>query len=114
MFSVAAIYVMIMEAGFALCAANLSILYGLFNMANGPQRIRQSIRSLLSIHKPYQGSAIGSKRYRERLGSEGSDQEIAIDSARSKRGEGNVELLPMRKDGGSRASGNVGGADNMV
>ena len=105
---------MIMEAGFALCAANLSILYGMFNMTNGPQKVKQSIQSLFSLHGPHQGSAIGSQRYRERLGSQDSDQRVAMDGARSKQGKGNVELLPMRKDGGSRASRDVGGADNMV
>ena len=103
-----------MEAGFALCAANLSILYGMFNMTNGPQKVMQSIRSLFSLHGSHQGSVIGPQRYRERLGSQGSDQRIPKNGARSKRGEGNVELLPVRKDGGSRANSDVGGADNMV
>ena len=105
---------MIMEAGFALCAANLSILYGMFNMMNGPQKIKQSIRSLFSPHGSYRQSAIGSQRYRERLGSQGSDPRIAMDGARPKRGKVDVELSPMRTDGGSQANRDVGGADDMV
>ena len=105
---------MITEAGFALCAANISILYGMFNMTNGPQKVKQSIRSLFSFRGPYEDSAIGPQRYRERLGSQGSDSRIAMDAARSKRSGVNVELLAMQTDDGSRSNSDVGRGSNMV
>ena len=104
---------MIMEAGFALCAANLSILYGMFK-TKGLQKVKESIHSFFSNHRHSHEPVIGSQLYRERLGSQDSDQRIAMDGARSKRSKENVELLPVRKDGGSRASRHVGGADDMV
>lgn len=104
---------MIMEAGFALCAANLSILYGMFK-TKGLQKVKKSIRSFLSLHRHSHEPVIGSQRYRERLGSQDSDPRVVVDAAVSERNKENVELLPVRKDGGSRASRDVSGTDNMV
>ena len=104
---------MIIEAGFALCAANLSILYGMFK-TNGLQKLKDSIHSLLSLHKPSHAHSIGSQRYRERLGSQGSDPRLTTDAAGMNRGKADVELLPVRTDRGFRVSGDIDGANNIV
>lgn len=93
---------MITEAGFALSAANLSILYGMFK-TNGLKKLKDSLCSLLSLHRPSHGHSIGPQRYRERLGSQDSDPRLPMDAEGSKRSNVNVELLPVRTDGGTRA-----------
>lgn len=88
---------MIMEAGFALCAANLSILYGMFK-TKGLQKVKKSIRSFFATRRPSHGSVIGPQRYRERLGSQDSDPRVVVGAAVSERRGVNVELLPVRTD----------------
>ena len=104
---------MITEAGFALSAANLSILYGMFK-TNGLKKLKDSLCSLLSLHRPSHGHSIGPQRYRERLGSQDSDPRVLMDAEGSKRSRVNVELLPVRMDGGTRACGHANGLNDSV
>lgn len=103
---------MITEAGFALCAANLSTLYGMFK-TNGLQKLKDSLCSLLSLRRP----SFNSQRYRERLASQDSNAGLpVVDAERLKRDKVNVELLPVRTDGGActRACRDANGLNDSV
>lgn len=104
---------MITEAGFALCAANLSILYGMFR-TNGLQKLKESVYSLLSLHRASQGHSTSSHRYRERLGSQDSTPRLPMNAERLNRDKVNVELLPVRTDGGTRTCRDAHGPNDTV
>ena len=100
-----------MEAGFALCAANLSILYGMFK-ANGMQKLKESIKPLFSLLKPSHAHSTASQRYRQRIGSQDTDPPIIKRSVGSKRGEVNVKLVALKEDRRVGSSKDVDRADN--
>ncbi|MCJ1459034.1 hypothetical protein MMC28_009411 [Mycoblastus sanguinarius] len=111
--STAAIYMMMIEVGFGLCAANLPTLYGMAR-TKGVQTLMNSFQSLFSLHSLPLGDSHGSPQERQRNGSQDSDSRIILNAIEPKQSSSNIEYVPTQHNSGVRVTKNINVANSMV